>query len=103
MEADKCLISTGRSAYTHNLGLENVGLKTDKFGKVAINEKFQTVVDNIYAIGDVVEGPMLAHKAEEEGMAIAEYLNGRDIHINYSAIPGVIYTYPEVAYVGFTE
>ncbi len=68
-----------------------------------INEKFQTNVDNIYAIGDVVEGPMLAHKAEEEGVAVAEYLSGKNIHINYSAIPGVIYTYPEIAYVGFTE
>lgn len=72
-------------------------------GRVKINDQFQTNVPNVYAIGDIVEGPMLAHKAEEEGIAAVEYLTGRDVHINYSAIPGVIYTYPEIANVGFTE
>lgn len=85
------------------MGLEKLGIEKDKAGRVVINDKFQTKYDNIYAIGDCIEGPMLAHKAEEEGVAVAEFLAGRDIHLNYAAIPGVIYTYPEVAYVGFTE
>lgn len=103
LQADYCLISTGRSPYTKNLGLEELGVQLDKAGRININDQFKTNVDNIYAIGDVVEGPMLAHKAEEEGIAVAELLAGHDIHINYNAIPGVIYTYPEIAQVGHTE
>ena len=103
LEADICLIATGRNPYTADLGLEELGIQKDKMGRVVINEKFQTSHSNIYAIGDVVEGPMLAHKAEEEGVAVAEYLSGKDIHLNYNAIPGVIYTYPEIAFVGHTE
>lgn len=83
--------------------MENVGIELDKLGRIPINDNFQTSAKNIYAIGDVIEGPMLAHKAEEEGIAVVEYLSGKSVHINYSAIPGVIYTYPEVAYVGHTE
>lgn len=101
--ADIVLVSTGRIPYTTNLGLDKLGIEKDKAGRIVINDKFQTKYDNIYAIGDCIEGPMLAHKAEEEGVAVAEFLAGRDIHLNYAAIPGVIYTYPEVAYVGFTE
>lgn len=103
LEADVCLIATGRKPYTENLGLENVGIKTDKFGKIPINDSFQTSQENIFAIGDAIEGPMLAHKAEEEGVAVAEFLTGRSVHINYASIPGVIYTHPEIAYVGHTE
>ena len=102
-ESDVCLIATGRLPYTKDLGLEKLNIKKDKIGRIEINDNFQTNSENIYAIGDVIEGPMLAHKAEEEGVAIAEYLTGRNVHLNYSAIPGVIYTYPELAYVGLTE
>jgi dihydrolipoamide dehydrogenase len=103
IETDVCLISTGRVPYTKNLGLEKLLIKQDKIGRVEINNNFQTNVPNIYAIGDVIEGPMLAHKAEEEGIAVVEYLKGRNVHLNYSAIPGVVYTYPEIAYVGLNE
>ena len=103
LEADYCLIATGRNPYTKNLGLEELNIEMDKFGRVVIDEQFRTNMKNIFAIGDAVEGPMLAHKAEEEGVAVAELLAGHDIHINYNAIPGVIYTYPEIAFVGHTE
>lgn len=103
LEGDVCLLSTGRVPYTKNLGLENVGIETDKVGRVPINDCFQTSAPNIYAIGDIVEGPMLAHKAEEEGVAVVEFLTGKSVHLNYSSIPGVVYTYPEIAYVGHTE
>lgn len=103
LNADYCLIATGRNPYTKNLGLEELGVEMDKLGRVMINDQFRTNVDHIFAVGDVVEGPMLAHKAEEEGIAVAEFLSGHDIHINYNAIPGVIYTYPEIAFVGHTE
>lgn len=103
LKADYCLIATGRNPYTKNLGLEELGVAMDKAGRVIINNEFRTNVGNIFAIGDVVDGPMLAHKAEEEGIAVAEFLAGQDIHVNYNAIPGVIYTYPEIAFVGHTE
>ena len=103
LTAERVLMATGRRPYTWNLGLEELGIETDKMGRVMINEKFQTSLENIYAIGDLVDGPMLAHKAEEEGVAVAEFLTGKNIHLNYNAIPGVVYTYPEVASVGFTE
>jgi dihydrolipoamide dehydrogenase len=103
LNVDVVLVSIGRKAYTDGLGLENIGLKPDERGKLLVNEKFQTSVPNVYAIGDVIYGPMLAHKAEEEGVAVAEIITGQHGHVNYDAIPGVVYTYPEVASVGKTE
>jgi len=103
MEADYCLVAVGRKAYTEGLGLENVGLVANNRGQIDVNEHLQTSVPNIYAIGDVVRGPMLAHKAEEEGVFIAEQLAGQKPHMNYNLIPGVVYTWPEVASVGQTE
>ena len=100
---DKVLVSVGRKPYTEGLNLTKIGIKKDKKGRVEVNEKLQTSVKNIYAIGDVIKGPMLAHKAEEEGIAVAEILAGQAGHVNYDVIPGVIYTSPEVASVGKTE
>jgi len=102
-EADVVLISVGRKPYTKNLNLKKVGVNLDKKGRVKVNKNFQTNTKNIYAIGDVIEGPMLAHKAEEEGIAVAELIAGQSGHVNYNVIPGVIYTNPEVAYVGKNE
>ena len=101
--ADKTLIAVGRTPYTEGLNLNKVGIKKDVKGRIKVNKNFQTDVKNIYAIGDVIEGPMLAHKAEEEGIAVAELLAGQSGHVNYDVIPGVIYTSPEVAYVGKSE
>ena len=101
--ADKTLIAVGRKPYTEGLNLNKIGVKKDEKGRIKINKNFQTEVKNIYAIGDVIEGPMLAHKAEEEGIAVAELLAGQSGHVNYDVIPGVIYTSPEVAYVGKSE
>lgn len=103
IKGDYCLVSIGRRPYTEGLGLENVGLETDKQGKIPVNEHLQTKVDNIYAIGDVIRGVMLAHKAEEEGVFAAEIIAGQKPHINYLLIPSVVYTWPEVASVGYTE
>jgi dihydrolipoamide dehydrogenase len=100
---DYCLVSVGRRAYTDGLGLENVGIKTDDRGRVEVNEHLQTSAENIYAIGDVVRGAMLAHKAEEEGVLVAEILAGQKPHIDYNLIPNIVYTWPEVAGVGKTE
>jgi dihydrolipoamide dehydrogenase len=100
---DYCLVSVGRKAYTAGLGLENVGVEVNERGQVAVNDHLQTNVSNIYAIGDVVKGAMLAHKAEEEGVVVAEYLAGEKPHINYNLIPGIVYTWPEAASVGKTE
>eukprot|EP00455_Lapot_gusevi_P029216 TRINITY_DN3128_c0_g1_i2.p2 TRINITY_DN3128_c0_g1~~TRINITY_DN3128_c0_g1_i2.p2 ORF type:complete len:221 (+),score=116.61 TRINITY_DN3128_c0_g1_i2:33-665(+) len=102
LEADVVLVATGRRPYTDGLGLEKVGVQMDG-RKVKINHHFQTNVPSIYAIGDVVAGPMLAHKAEEEGIACVEMLAGKAGHVNYDTIPNVIYTHPEVAAVGKTE
>ncbi len=102
-EGDYCLISIGRSAYTKGLNLEAIGVSTDKYGRVEVDNNLKTSVDNIFAIGDVVKGAMLAHKAEEEGVFVAEYIKGQKPHINYNLIPGVVYTWPEVASVGQTE
>ena len=102
-EADVALISVGRKAYTKGLNLDALGIRTDNKGCIETNEKFQTSVENIYAVGDVIKGPMLAHKAEEEGIAVAEIIAGQSGHVNYNVIPGVIYTTPEVAYVGKNE
>ncbi len=101
--ADKALIAVGRKPYTEGLNLNKVGVRKDEKGRIKVNKKFQTDVNNIYAIGDVIDGPMLAHKAEEEGIAVAELLAGQSGHVNYDVIPGVIYTSPEVAYVGKSE
>ncbi len=103
IEADKVLVSVGRKPYTEGLNLSKIGVKKDKKGRIEVNDKFETSVKNIYAIGDVIKGPMLAHKAEEEGIAVAEVLVGQSGHVNYDTIPGVIYTSPEVATVGKTE
>jgi len=103
IEVDKVLVSVGRKPYTEGLNLSKVGVKKDSKGRIEVNNKLQTSVKNIYAIGDVIKGPMLAHKAEEEGIAVAEILAGQAGHVNYNVIPGVVYTSPEVATVGKTE
>jgi len=103
LEFDKVLVSVGRKPYTEGLNLTKIGVKKDDKGRIEVNEKLQTSISNIYAIGDVIKGPMLAHKAEEEGIAVAEILAGQSGHVNYDVIPGVIYTSPEVATVGKTE
>jgi dihydrolipoamide dehydrogenase len=102
-KGDYCLVSVGRKAYTEGLGLENIGLKADERGRIETDAHLQTSVKGIYAIGDVVKGAMLAHKAEEEGVFVAETIAGQKPHINYNLIPGVVYTWPEVAGVGATE
>lgn len=103
IKGDYCLVSIGRKPYTEGLGLENVGIKTDDRGRIEVDAHLKTSADNIYAIGDVIKGAMLAHKAEEEGVFVAETIMGQKPHINYNLIPGVVYTWPEVASVGFTE
>lgn len=101
--ADKIIICVGRKPYTEGLGLETVGIERDKQGRIITDEHFRTNVPNIFAIGDVIKGPMLAHKAEEEGVALAEMLAGKAGHVNYDVIPNVIYTNPELASVGISE
>ena len=86
------MISVGRKPYTNGLNLEKVGVEVDEKGRVKVNKNFETNIKNIYAIGDVIDGPMLAHKAEEEGIAVAELIAGQSGHVNYNLIPGVIYT-----------
>ena len=103
LEADYCLVAVGRKPYTENLGLENIGIQPNQRGQIEVNDHLQTNVPNIYAIGDVIRGAMLAHKAEEEGVLVAETIAGQKPHINYNLIPGVVYTWPEVAAVGQTE
>lgn len=103
IEADVVLVAIGRRAFTQGLGLDAVGVELDNRGRVKIGKHFETNVPGIYAIGDVVEGPMLAHKAEEEGVALAELLAGQKGHVNHDLVPGVVYTWPEVAAVGKTE
>ncbi|TAF34624.1 MAG: dihydrolipoyl dehydrogenase [Cytophagales bacterium] len=102
-EGDYCLLAIGRSPYTAGLNLENAGLSADQRGKIVTNKHLQTGVDSIYAIGDVTYGAMLAHKAEEEGVFVAEHIAGQKPHINYNLIPSVVYTWPEAAGVGYTE
>jgi dihydrolipoamide dehydrogenase len=102
-EADYCLVAVGRKPYTEGLGFENAGVKISDRGQIEVNDHLQTNIPNIYAIGDVVRGAMLAHKAEEEGTYVAELIAGQKPHINYNLIPGVVYTWPEVASVGKTE
>ncbi|WP_332118105.1 dihydrolipoyl dehydrogenase [Azorhizobium caulinodans] len=103
LEADVVLVAIGRVAYTGGLGLAEIGVETDKRGRVVVDHHYKSTVDGIYAIGDVIAGPMLAHKAEDEGVAVAELLAGKAGHVNYDVIPGVVYTFPEVASVGKTE
>ncbi|WP_300036059.1 dihydrolipoyl dehydrogenase [uncultured Roseobacter sp.] len=103
IEADAVLVATGRKPFTEGLGLDALGLEMSPRGQIAVNDKWETSVKGIYAIGDVIDGPMLAHKAEDEGMAAAEQVAGKHGHVNYGVIPGVIYTHPEVANVGATE
>jgi dihydrolipoamide dehydrogenase len=103
LEADYCLVAIGRRPYTDNLGLDKAGVKLDEKGRIEVDEHLQTNVPGIFAIGDVIRGAMLAHKAEEEGVLVAEYMAGQKPHINYNLIPGVVYTWPEVAGVGQTE
>ena len=100
---DVVLVATGRKPFTDGLGLEALGIQMDRLGRIDVDDHFRTAVPNIYAIGDCIDGPMLAHKAEEEGIAAVEIIAGYAGHVNYDAIPGVIYTYPEVASVGKTE
>ena len=103
IQADKVLVAVGRKPNTEGLNLKKMSIKCDNQGRIQVDNKFQTSVKNIYAIGDVIKGPMLAHKAEEEGIAVAEIIAGQSGHVNYNIIPGVIYTSPEVASVGKTE
>jgi dihydrolipoamide dehydrogenase len=102
-EADKVLVCVGRKPYTDKLGLEAVGISTDEKGRIPVDAHFKTAAEGVYAIGDVTPGPMLAHKAEEEGVACAELIAGQAGHVNYEVIPNVIYTEPEIASVGLTE
>ena len=103
IDADVVLIAVGRKPNTSGLGLEELGLVTDKHGFIEINNKFESSIKNIYAIGDVIKGPMLAHKAEEDGVAAVEIINGEAGHVDYNLVPGIIYTAPEVAVIGKTE
>jgi dihydrolipoamide dehydrogenase len=103
LTADYCLVAVGRKPFTEGLGFEKAGVKLNDKGQVEVNEHLQTNVPNIYAVGDVVRGAMLAHKAEEEGVFVAEFIAGQKPHMNYNLIPGVVYTWPEVASVGKTE
>jgi dihydrolipoamide dehydrogenase len=103
LEADVVLVAIGRVPYTEGLGLEALGVKKDNRGRILVDPHFRTSVEGVYAIGDVIAGPMLAHKAEDEGVAVAEIIAGRAGHVNYDVIPNVVYTYPEIASVGKTE
>src|SRR5205814_6910248 len=103
VEADVALVAIGRVPYTAGLGLEAVGVKRDNRGRIVVDRHFASSVPGIYAIGDVIAGPMLAHKAEDEGAAVAEILAGQAGHVNYDVIPNVVYTFPEIASVGKTE
>merc|ERR1719351_676156 len=103
LEADVLLVCVGRRPYTHNLGLEEMGIERDDRGRIPVNSRFQTVIPSIYAIGDCIHGPMLAHKAEDEAIIAAEGMLGGPVHIDYNCVPSVIYTHPEVAWVGKSE
>jgi dihydrolipoamide dehydrogenase len=102
-EADKVLVSVGRRPFSEGLGAEKVGVEFDEKKRIKVDKHFRTNVEGIYAIGDVIAGPMLAHKAEDEGIACVENIAGKSGHVNYDAIPGIIYTNPELAGVGITE
>ena len=103
MECDAVLVAVGRKPKTDKLNLEKIGIELNNKKRIKVNKKYQTNIDNIFAIGDIIDGPMLAHKAEEEGIAVAEIIDGQEGHVNYNVIPSVVYTSPEVASVGKTE
>jgi dihydrolipoamide dehydrogenase len=103
LEVDAVLVAVGRKPFTDGLGLDEAGIERDSKGRISVDEHFETNIAGVYAIGDVIAGPMLAHKAEDEGVAVAEILAGQAGHVNYNVIPGVVYTAPEVASVGKTE
>ncbi|XP_063227616.1 dihydrolipoyl dehydrogenase, mitochondrial isoform X2 [Bacillus rossius redtenbacheri] len=103
LDCDVLLVCVGRRPYTQNLGLEEIGIERDEKGRIPVNSRFQTVIPNIFAIGDCIHGPMLAHKAEDEGIVCVEGIAGGPVHIDYNCVPSVIYTHPEVAWVGRTE
>merc|ERR1719171_890615 len=103
MDCDVVLLAVGRRPYTENLGLASVGIETNRVGQVEVDEHLRTKVPSIWAIGDAIHGPMLAHKAEEDGIYVVEQIAGKHAHINWETVPSVIYTYPEVAWVGKTE
>ncbi|KAG9454758.1 hypothetical protein H6P81_007662 [Aristolochia fimbriata] len=103
LEADVVLVSAGRVPYTAGLGLDKIGVQTDKAGRITVDHRFATNVPGVFAIGDVIPGPMLAHKAEEDGVACVEFIAGKEGHVDYDMVPGVVYTHPEVASVGKTE
>ena len=103
MVADVLLVCVGRRPYTTNLGIEELGLELDNRGRIPVNSRFQSVLPNIYAIGDCIAGPMLAHKAEDEAIVAVEGMVGGHVHIDYNCVPSVVYTHPEVAWVGKTE
>jgi dihydrolipoamide dehydrogenase len=103
LDADVVLVAIGRKPYTEGLGLKEIGVKTNQKGQVEVDSSFRTNIPSIRAIGDVIPGPMLAHKAEDEGIAVAENIAHGSSHVNYDAIPAVIYTWPEVAWVGLSE
>lgn len=103
LECDVVLVSVGRKPHTENLGLKDVGIQLDEHGRIEVNHNFQTNIDNIYAVGDVIRGPMLAHKGEEEAVAAVEIMNNQAGHVAYDLIPSVVYTHPEVAAIGKTE
>ncbi|XP_069987657.1 dihydrolipoyl dehydrogenase, mitochondrial [Penaeus vannamei] len=103
LECDTLLVCVGRRPYTTNLGLEELGIEKDEKGRIPVNSRFQTIIPNIFAIGDCIHGPMLAHKAEDEGIVCVEGIAGGPVHIDYNCVPSVIYTHPEVAWVGKTE
>lgn len=103
LECDVLLVCIGRRPYTKDLGLEEMGIERDQKGRIPVNGQFQTVVPSVYAIGDCIHGPMLAHKAEDEGIVCVEGLSGMPVHIDYNCVPSVIYTHPEVAWVGRSE
>ncbi|XP_054274652.1 dihydrolipoyl dehydrogenase, mitochondrial-like isoform X1 [Macrosteles quadrilineatus] len=103
LDCDVLLVCVGRRPYTHNLGLEDIGIERDQKGRIPVNSRFQTVIPSIFAIGDCIHGPMLAHKAEDEGIVCVEGIAGGPVHIDYNCVPSVIYTHPEVGWVGRTE
>ncbi len=102
-DVDIVLVAVGRKANTNGLGLEKIGLQTNNKGQIDVDKQFKTAISNVYAIGDVIQGPMLAHKASEEGIALIEILCGKNVHINYNTIPNIVYTKPEIAIIGKTE
>ena len=102
-KAEVVLVATGRRPFTDGLGAEALGIKFDNKKRIIVNKSYQTNVPNIYAVGDIIDGPMLAHKAEDEAVAVVDVLTGKKAHVNYNTIPSVVYSHPEIAWVGRTE